>query len=99
MIELEDLKQQLRAVPTSVNNFKLLNIRTQYVYELLMEAYIAEVKSRGHVFIHTQMIESTLMAMARFMTDPKDCRFSIMLCGIAGNGKSFQPCHHASAQL
>lgn len=75
-------------MPTSVNNFKLLNIRTQYVYELLMEAYIAEVKSRGHVFIHTQMIESTLMEMARFMTDPKDCRFSIMLCGIVGNGKS-----------
>lgn len=88
MAELEELKQQLRAQRNTVSGFKLLREQTQYVYQLLCEAYAAEVRSRGHVPIFTEMTRRVIWELAVFLTDSKDCRFSVMLCGTTGNGKS-----------
>jgi DNA replication protein DnaC len=60
----------------------------QYVYSLLCEAYAAEVRSRGHAPIFTEMTRRVIKELAFFLTDPKDSRFSVMLCGTTGNGKS-----------
>ena len=43
---------------------------------LLCEAYAAEVRSRGHVPIFTEMTRRVIMELAKFLTDGKDCRFS-----------------------
>ena len=55
---------------------------------LLCEAYAAEVRSRGHIPMFTEMTRRVIMELATFLTDGKDCRFSVMLCGTTGNGKS-----------
>ena len=60
----------------------------EYVYMLLCEAYAAEVRSRGHAPMFTEMTRRVIMELATFLTDGKDCRFSVMLCGTTGNGKS-----------
>ena len=64
------------------------NEKTEYIYQLLCEAYAAEVRSRGHIPIFTEMTRRVIMELAKFLTDGKDCRFSVMLCGTTGNGKS-----------
>ena len=38
--------------------------------------------------IFTEMTRRVIWELAVFLTDPKDCRFSVMLCGTTGNGKS-----------
>ena len=86
--ELEELRRQLRVPRNTVNTFKLVREQTKYVYTLLCEAYAAEVKSRGHVPLFTEMTKKAIWELATFLTDPKDSRFSVMLCGTTGNGKS-----------
>ena len=88
MAELEELRQQLRVQRNTVNAFKLVREQPQYVYSLLCEAYAAEVRSRGHAPIFTEMTRRVIKELAFFLTDPKDSRFSVMLCGTTGNGKS-----------
>ena len=36
----------------------------------------------------TEMTRRVIKELAIFLTDPTDCRFSVMLCGTTGNGKS-----------
>ena len=88
MVEIEELKRQLRVPRNTVNTFKLVCEQTRYVYTLLCEAYAAEVMSRGHMPMFTDMTKKAIWELATFLTNPKDSRFSVMLCGTTGNGKS-----------
>lgn len=81
------MKSQLVAWKTSRPRFKW-GITTDQAKIMLCAAYQAEIELRGMVYSASRETEEIISNIASQMTDPKNRKWGILLCGLCGNGKT-----------
>lgn len=81
------MKSQLVAWKSSRPRFKW-KITLEQAKIMLCAAYQAEIELRGAAYSASRETNEIISSIAHQMTDPKDRKWGILLCGLCGNGKT-----------
>lgn len=79
--------QQLRQMTPTRESFKF-PMSTEEAMDILTACYRIEVEERGRTCVLDQPTRDHIYKLARWVTDPTDTHFGVMLIGGLGNGKT-----------